>query len=41
MMSSYVTVVYVNCLSWHAHGSHSVYFLKIGCDIADASGYDD
>jgi hypothetical protein len=28
MMSSYVTAVYVNCLSWHVHGSHSVCLLK-------------
>jgi hypothetical protein len=26
----YVTVVYVNCWSWHVHGSHSVYLLKPG-----------
>jgi hypothetical protein len=30
MMSSYVTVVYVNCWSWHVHGSHSVCLLKPG-----------
>jgi hypothetical protein len=30
MMSSYVTVVYVNCRSWHVHGSHSVCLLKPG-----------
>ena len=29
-MSSYVTVVYVNCWSWHVHGSHSVCLLKPG-----------
>jgi hypothetical protein len=28
MMSSYVTVVYVNCGSWRVHGSHSVCLLK-------------
>jgi hypothetical protein len=28
MMSSYVTAVYVNCWSWHVHGSHSVCLLK-------------
>jgi hypothetical protein len=28
MMSGYVTVVYVNCWSWHIHGSHSVCLLK-------------
>jgi hypothetical protein len=26
----YVTAVYVNCWSWHVHGSHSVYLLKPG-----------
>jgi hypothetical protein len=26
----YVTVVYVNCWSWHIHGSHSVCLLKPG-----------
>jgi hypothetical protein len=30
MMSSYVTVVYVNCWSWHVHGSHTVCLLKPG-----------
>jgi hypothetical protein len=30
MMSSYVTAVYVNCLSGHVHGSHSVCLLKLG-----------
>jgi hypothetical protein len=30
MMSSYVTVVYVNCWSWHVHGSHLVCLLKPG-----------
>jgi hypothetical protein len=30
MMSSYVNVVYVNCRSWHVHGSHSVCLLKPG-----------
>jgi hypothetical protein len=30
MISSYVTVVYVNCWSWHVHGSHSVCLLKLG-----------
>jgi hypothetical protein len=30
MMSSYVTVVYVSCWSWHVHGSHSVCLLKPG-----------
>jgi hypothetical protein len=30
MMSSYVTVVYVNCWSWHVHGLHSVCLLKPG-----------
>jgi hypothetical protein len=29
-MSNYVTVVYVNCWSWHVHGSHSVCLLKPG-----------
>jgi hypothetical protein len=33
MMSSYVTVVYVNCLSWHVHGSHLVCLLKPGVTI--------
>jgi hypothetical protein len=33
MMSSYVTVVYVNCLSWHVHGSHSVCLLKPGVTV--------
>jgi hypothetical protein len=26
----YVTAVYVNCWSWHVHGSHSVCLLKLG-----------
>jgi hypothetical protein len=30
MMSNYVTAVYVNCWSWHVHGSHSVCLLKPG-----------
>jgi hypothetical protein len=30
MMSSYVTAVYVNCWSWHVHGSHSVCLVKPG-----------
>jgi hypothetical protein len=30
MMSGYITVVYVNCWSWHVHGSHSVCLLKPG-----------
>jgi hypothetical protein len=30
MMSSYITVVYVNCWSWHIHGSHSICLLKPG-----------
>jgi hypothetical protein len=30
LMSSYVTVVYVNCWSWHVYGSHSVCLLKPG-----------
>jgi hypothetical protein len=30
IMSSYVTAVYVNFLSWHVHGSHSVCLLKPG-----------
>jgi hypothetical protein len=30
MMSSYVTAVFVNCSSWHVHGSHSVCLLKPG-----------
>jgi hypothetical protein len=30
MMSSYATVVYVNCWSWHVHSSHSVCLLKSG-----------
>jgi hypothetical protein len=30
MMSGYVTVVYVNCWSWHVHGSHLVCLLKLG-----------
>jgi hypothetical protein len=33
MISSYVTVVYVNCWSWHVHGSHSVCLLKPGVTI--------
>jgi hypothetical protein len=35
MMSGYVTVVYVNCRSWHVHGSHSVCLLKPGVKIFD------
>jgi hypothetical protein len=34
MMSSYVIVVYVNCWSWHVHGSHSVCLLKPGVTVA-------
>jgi hypothetical protein len=30
MMSSYVTAMYVNCRSWHVHGSHSVCLIKPG-----------
>jgi hypothetical protein len=37
MMSSYVTVVYVNCWSWHVHGSHSVCFLKPGVTWSHSS----
>jgi hypothetical protein len=33
MMSSYVNAVYVNCLSCHVHGSHSVCLLKPGVTI--------
>jgi hypothetical protein len=35
-MSSYVTVVYVNCLSWHVHGSHLVCLLKPGVTTSAA-----
>jgi hypothetical protein len=35
MMSSSVTAVYVNCWSWHVHGSHSVCLLKSGVTPAD------
>jgi hypothetical protein len=35
MMSSYVTDVYVNCWSWHVHGSHSVCLLKPGVTQTD------
>jgi hypothetical protein len=34
MMSSYVTAVYMNCWSWHVHGSHSVCLLKAGVTLA-------
>jgi hypothetical protein len=34
MMSNYVIVVYVNFLSWHVHGSHSVYLPKPGVIVA-------
>jgi hypothetical protein len=33
MMSSYVTVVYMNCWSWYVHGSHSVCLLKPGVTV--------
>jgi hypothetical protein len=29
----YVTAVYVNCWSWHVHGSHSVCLLKPGVTV--------
>jgi hypothetical protein len=35
MMSSYVTVVYVNCWSWHVHGSHSICLLKPGVTFGE------
>jgi hypothetical protein len=35
MISGYLTVVYVNCWSWHVHGSHSVCLLKSGVTISD------
>jgi hypothetical protein len=38
MMSDYVTAVYMNCRSWHVHGSHSVCLLKPGvtCVLIDS-----
>jgi hypothetical protein len=30
----YVTTVYVNCWSWHVHGSHSVCLLKPGVTVS-------
>jgi hypothetical protein len=30
MISNYVIAMYVNFLSWHVHGSHSVYLIKWG-----------
>jgi hypothetical protein len=38
MMSSYVTALYVNCWSWHVHGSHSVCLLKPGVTVALSKG---
>jgi hypothetical protein len=35
MISNYVIAVYVNFLSWHVHGSHSVYLLKSGVTELD------
>jgi hypothetical protein len=34
MMSNYVIVVYMNYSSWHVHGSHLVYLLKLSVTIA-------
>jgi hypothetical protein len=36
MMSGYITVVYMNCWSWHVHGSHSVCLLKPGVTVANS-----
>jgi hypothetical protein len=33
MMSNYAIAVYVNFWSWHIHGSHSVYLLKLGVTV--------
>jgi hypothetical protein len=37
MRSSYIIVMYVNFLSWHVHGSHSVFLLKPGVTLDRSS----
>jgi hypothetical protein len=36
-ISSYITAVYVNCWSWHVHGSHSVLLIKPGVTRTQAT----
>jgi hypothetical protein len=37
IMSDYVTAVYVNCRSWHVHGSHLVSLLKPGVTASSSN----